>query len=405
MIELVLELFAQVNVFRNRVVVGKRAADAQAQIIDLKGLFKVIEGPFLHRLHRRVNRRVGRHHDHRGRRVEGARLLQNLHSVGAGLVKIKIGDDQFRTLELQAFHGGVIAGERKDLVPLRAKHLGDHLHHRYLIINEQDFRHARTLIRARPQREFKVERGAEIEPIEDARPRELGCQGVAGRRNIKRTPMRILVVEDEPDLLRGLSQALREEGYAVDTAANGEDGLFNAQNTDYDAIVLDVMLPKMDGWEVLSRLRLSKKTPVLMLTARDQSKDRVKGLDGGADDYVVKPFDLPELFARLRALIRRGAGQARNVIEIGEVSIDRALRQVRRAGKEVVLTAREYGVVEFLALHAGEVITRTQLYEHLFDENDDTFSNLLDVHVSNIRKKLGHDFIATRRGHGYCVER
>lgn len=217
--------------------------------------------------------------------------------------------------------------------------------------------------------------------------------------------MRILVVEDEPDLLRGLSQALREEGYAVDTAANGEDGLFNAQNTDYDAIVLDVMLPKMDGWEVLSRLRLSKKTPVLMLTARDQSKDRVKGLDGGADDYVVKPFDLPELFARLRALIRRGAGQARNVIEIGEVSIDRALRQVRRAGKEVVLTAREYGVVEFLALHAGEVITRTQLYEHLFDENDDTFSNLLDVHVSNIRKKLGHDFIATRRGHGYCVER
>jgi two-component system OmpR family response regulator len=216
--------------------------------------------------------------------------------------------------------------------------------------------------------------------------------------------MRILVVEDEPDLLRALAQALREEAYAVDTAANGEDGLFNAQNTDYDAIVLDVMLPKMDGWEVLSRLRASEKTPVLMLTARDQSKDRVKGLDGGADDYVVKPFDLPELFARLRALIRRGAGQARKVIEIGEVSIDTALRHVRRAGKEVILTAREYGVVEFLALHAGEVITRTQLYEHLFDENDDTFSNLLDVHVSNIRKKLGHDFIATRRGHGYCVE-
>src|SRR5215469_4397795 len=117
--------------------------------------------------------------------------------------------------------------------------------------------------------------------------------------------MRILVVEDEPDLLRNIAQALREEGYAVDTATNGEDGLFNAESADYDAIVLDVMMPKMDGWEVLSRLRKTKKTPVLMLTARDQSRDRVRGLDGGADDYVVKPFDLEELFARLRALIRR----------------------------------------------------------------------------------------------------
>ena len=117
--------------------------------------------------------------------------------------------------------------------------------------------------------------------------------------------MRILIVEDEPDLLRSVAQALREEGYAVDTANNGEDGLFNAESYDYDAIVLDVMLPKLDGWEILSRLRKTKKTPVLMLTARDQTRDRVKGLDTGADDYVVKPFDLPELFARLRALIRR----------------------------------------------------------------------------------------------------
>jgi two-component system, OmpR family, response regulator len=216
--------------------------------------------------------------------------------------------------------------------------------------------------------------------------------------------MRILVVEDEPDMLRSLAQALREEGYAVDTAANGEDGLFNAENSNYDAIVLDVMMPKMDGWEVLSKLRKTKKTPVLMLTARDQSRDRVRGLDTGADDYVVKPFDLPELFARLRALIRRSAGQTRNVIEIGSVMINLAARDVTRAGQAVPLTAREYALLEYLALHRGEVVTRTTLYEHLFDENDSTLSNLLDVHVSNLRKKLGAEFISTRRGHGYCIE-
>src|SRR6202142_1274746 len=124
--------------------------------------------------------------------------------------------------------------------------------------------------------------------------------------------MRILVVEDEPDLLASLAQALREEGYAVDTADNGDDGLFNAEGTDYDAIVLDVMLPGMDGWEILKRLRKTKKTPVLMLTARDQLRDRVKGLDTGADDYLVKPFDFDELLARLRALIRRSANQTSN---------------------------------------------------------------------------------------------
>jgi DNA-binding response OmpR family regulator len=135
--------------------------------------------------------------------------------------------------------------------------------------------------------------------------------------------MRVLIIEDEPDLLAGLAQALREEGYAVDTAANGPDGLFNAEGTDYDAIVLDVMLPGMDGWEILARLRKQKKTPVLMLTARDQSRDRVRGLDTGADDYVVKPFDLPELLARLRALIRRSANQTTNVIEICAVKSTR----------------------------------------------------------------------------------
>jgi len=216
--------------------------------------------------------------------------------------------------------------------------------------------------------------------------------------------MRILIVEDEPDLLRSIARALREEGYAVDTAADGEDGFYKAESYDYDAIVLDVMLPKLDGWEILKRLRKIKKTPVLMLTARDQSRDRVKGLDTGADDYVVKPFDLHELFARLRALIRRSANKATNDIELGTVKIDTAARNVSLAGKPVELTAREYALVEFLALHRGEVVTRTTLYEHLFDEDDSTLSNLLDVHVSNVRKKLGAEFITTRRGHGYCIE-
>ena len=216
--------------------------------------------------------------------------------------------------------------------------------------------------------------------------------------------MRLLVIEDEADLLASLAKALREEGYAVDTADDGEEGLYKAQSWDYDALVLDVMLPRLDGWQLLQRLRQSKKTPVLMLTARDTSRDRVRGLDTGADDYVVKPFDLDELLTRLRALIRRAAGQTRNVIEIGPVVIDTAARQVTRAGQPVALTAREYGLLEFLALHRGEVVTRTALYEHLFDEDDSTLSNLLDVHVSNLRKKLGAEFIATRRGHGYCIE-
>ena len=216
--------------------------------------------------------------------------------------------------------------------------------------------------------------------------------------------MRILIVEDEPDLRSALARAVRDEGYAVDAADTGADGLFNAESTDYDAIILDVMMPQMDGWEVLKRLRKTKKTPVLMLTVRDQTRDRVKGLDTGADDYVLKPFDLPELLARLRAIIRRSAGKTTNVVEIGDVAVDTAARIVSLAGKPVELTAREYALVEFMALHRGEVVTRTQLYEHLFDENDSSLSNLLDVHVSNVRKKLGAEFITTRRGHGYCIE-
>ncbi len=216
--------------------------------------------------------------------------------------------------------------------------------------------------------------------------------------------MRILVVEDEPRLLRNLAKALREEGYAVDTAEAGDDGLFKAESYDYDAVVLDVMLPRLDGWEVLDRLRKKKRTPVLMLTARDAPKDRVRGLDTGADDYLIKPFDLDELLARLRALIRRAAGQVRPALEVGDVVIDVRARTVALKGQSVVLTAREYAILEYLALHRGKVVTRTELYEHLFDESDDTLSNLLDVHVFSIRKKLGRDFIVTRRGQGYCIE-
>jgi two-component system, OmpR family, response regulator len=216
--------------------------------------------------------------------------------------------------------------------------------------------------------------------------------------------MRVLVVEDEPRLLRNLAKALREEGYAVDTAEAGDDGLYKAETYNYDAIVLDIMLPRLDGWEVLARLRKLKQTPVLMLTARDATKDRVKGLDTGADDYLVKPFDLSELLARLRALIRRSAGNAHPQIEINSVRIDTRAKTVSKDGQSVTVTAREYSILEYLAQHRGEVITRTELYEHLFDETDDTLSNLLDVHVFSIRKKLGPDIITTRRGQGYSIE-
>ncbi len=215
--------------------------------------------------------------------------------------------------------------------------------------------------------------------------------------------MRILVIEDDPQLVRSLAATLREENYAVDTAADGEDGLDKAQNESYDAIVLDVMMPRLNGWEVLARLRPSNKTPVLMLTARDALRDRVKGLDSGADDYLSKPFDIEELLARLRALIRRAAGQPHPVLEFGPLSVDTASKRVLLAGEEVPLTAREYALLEYLALHRGQVVSRTTLYEHLFDEDDSTLSNLLDVHVSNLRKKLGGEVITTRRGHGYSI--
>jgi two-component system OmpR family response regulator len=164
------------------------------------------------------------------------------------------------------------------------------------------------------------------------------------------------------------------------------------------------MLPGMDGWEILRQLRGEKKTPVLILSARDTVPDRVRGLDGGADDYLVKPFDLVELQARLRALIRRAAGDAESVIRMGDVTIDVRSRTVESSGSRVNLTAREYSLIEFLAMHRGSLVTRTMIYEHLFDENDDTLSNLVDVYVASIRRKLGKDLITTRRGQGYIID-
>ena len=216
--------------------------------------------------------------------------------------------------------------------------------------------------------------------------------------------MKILVVEDEVRLLRNLAKALREEGYAVDTSTDGEEGLYKAENNDYDAIVLDIMLPRLDGGQVLERLRKTKKTPVLFLTARDTLADRVRGLDGGADDYLVKPFDLSELFARLRAIIRRSVNRPSPTLTIGSVVIDTRARMVAVEGQIVTLTAKEYMILEYLAQNQGKVISRTELYEHVFDERADNLSNLLDVHIFNIRKKMACDFIATRRGHGYCIE-
>jgi len=201
-----------------------------------------------------------------------------------------------------------------------------------------------------------------------------------------------------------LSKAMREEGYAVDEAPDGDEALFKAESYDYDVIVLDVMLPRMDGFEVLRRLRKKKKTPVLMLTARSKVNDRIHGLDTGADDYLAKPVDLNELAARVRALIRRAAGNASSVIEIGDVQIDTAARRVSKAGQAVILTGREYSVLEFIAQRRGKIVSRTDLYEHLHDEEDTPMSNLVDVHVFNLRKKLGQTFIITHRGQGYAIE-
>ena len=215
--------------------------------------------------------------------------------------------------------------------------------------------------------------------------------------------MRLLVVEDELILLRSLVQALREEGYAVDEASDGKTGHFKATSWEYDAIVLDWMLPEMSGVELLRNLRKTKATPVLLLTARDSIQDRVFGLDQGADDYLVKPFELKELLARVRALIRRTAGQATNEIQIGDLQIDIGCKKATIAGEDIALTAREYALLEMLALNRGKLVTRTMIYDHIFGEEDDTLSNIVDVHVSHLRKKIGRELIETRRGQGYIL--
>jgi two-component system OmpR family response regulator len=216
--------------------------------------------------------------------------------------------------------------------------------------------------------------------------------------------MRILVIEDEPDLLDALGRALREDGYAIDTAGDGREGLFKAGSVPYDAIVLDVMLPQLNGLDLLRKLRADgNRVPVLLLTARDALADRVAGLDAGADDYVLKPFEVEELLARLRALIRRHAGVASPRISLGNLLIDTARKTIHRNRRAVRLTAREYALAELLAMHAGKLVSRTMIYEHLFAEDDDSLSNLVEVYVHSLRRKLGRDTIETRRGQGYVM--
>ncbi|EMI57604.1 response regulator transcription factor [Rhodopirellula sallentina] len=215
--------------------------------------------------------------------------------------------------------------------------------------------------------------------------------------------MRILVVEDDADLLAGLSQALRESGYAVDQADEGNSALALAKAGSYDAIILDIMLPHLNGREILTQLRHTRSTPVLFLTACDTIDDRVEGLDLGADDYLVKPFDLAELLARVRAMIRRHHDVRDPVIRMGDLAIDTNARLVSKDGVPIELTAREYALVELLAMKRGGLVTRTFIYDHLFDDNHDSMSNLVDVYISRIRSKLGKDFVKTRRGEGYFV--
>ena len=216
--------------------------------------------------------------------------------------------------------------------------------------------------------------------------------------------MKLLVIEDHEQLRSTLVAVLQEEGHAVDQSGDGEEGLYMAREWDYDAIILDVMLPKLEGWEVLTKLRETKLTPVLMLTARDTLDDRVKGLDGGADDYLTKPFEIDELLARLRALLRRGGGKHSPTVNVRGVEINTASREIKKDGELVDFSAREYALIELLALNPGHAQSRDTLYEKLFDSEHDAVSNLLDVYIHRVRSKLGKDFIQTKRGHGYLIE-
>lgn len=216
--------------------------------------------------------------------------------------------------------------------------------------------------------------------------------------------MRILVVEDDADLNRQLTESLQEAGYVVDKAFDGEEGHFLGETEPYDAVVLDIGLPGMDGISILEAWRREgRDMPVLMLTARDRWSDKVAGIDAGADDYVAKPFHTEEVLARLRALIRRAAGHASSEIEIGPVRLDTKQSRVTLDGQTVKLTSHEYRLLSYMMHHKGEVISRTELIEHLYDQDFDKDSNTIEVFVGRLRKKLHSDVIETVRGLGYRV--
>ena len=220
--------------------------------------------------------------------------------------------------------------------------------------------------------------------------------------------MRLLIVEDDAPLRDALRQGLEEAGFAVDASADGEEGLWYARSNEYDVIVLDLMLPRVDGLTILKRLRHEgSAAPILILTAKDTVADRVKGLDLGADDYLVKPFAFAELLARVRALVRRGYNNKDPVIRVEDLEIDTAGRTARRGNQPINLSAREYALLEFLAVRAGQVVTRTDIWEHIYDFRSDPESNVVDVYIGHLRKKiekLGQPkLIHTRRGQGYLL--
>ena len=216
--------------------------------------------------------------------------------------------------------------------------------------------------------------------------------------------MRVLIVEDEPDLGSTLRRALDEAYFAVDLVADGEEAQFMLKEVAYDAVVLDLMVPKTSGWTLLQDLRQTgARTPVLILTALDAVDDRVRALNLGADDYLPKPFAIAELIARLRALVRRAAGNPSPVLVAGPITIDRAARLVYRDQAQVELTAREYAILELMIRHRGTLVTRSAICEHLYSESSEVFSNVIDVHIAALRRKLGPELIQTRRGQGYIV--
>jgi two-component system, OmpR family, response regulator len=217
--------------------------------------------------------------------------------------------------------------------------------------------------------------------------------------------MRILVVEDDPNLNRQLVTALTDAGYVVDKAVDGEEGHYLGDTNPYDAVILDLGLPVMDGVSILEKWRRSgRKMPVLILTARDRWSDKVSGFDAGADDYVTKPFNMEEILARIRALVRRAAGQATSELACGPVTLDTKGARVTVNGMPVKLTSLEYKVLEYLMMHMGKVISRSELVEHLYDQDFDRDSNTIEVFVGRLRKKLGVDVLHTIRGMGYCVQ-